>query len=118
MTADIRVGTASWTDHEPFYPPDYDKASMKARRIEYYARYFSLVEVDSTFYHLQPQHNFAVWAERTPDDFVLDVKAYGELTWHHRDEQGTRIRPNAQTFAPCGGMGQPPRHRGRAGPLL
>jgi uncharacterized protein YecE (DUF72 family) len=89
MTAAIRIGTASWTDHEPFYPPEYDKVSMKSRRIEYYAQYFSMVEVDSTFYHLQPAHNFELWAERTPDDFVFDVKAYGELTWHHREEDST-----------------------------
>jgi uncharacterized protein YecE (DUF72 family) len=118
MTADIRVGTASWTDHEPFYPPDYEKASMKARRIEFYARYFNMVEVDSTFYHLQPQHNFAMWAERTPDDFVLDVKAYGELTWHHRDEQGAAITPSAETFARFGEMVQPLRDAGKLGALL
>ena len=50
MTARIRVGTASWTDHEPFYPAEYARAGMKSQRISYYARYFSLVEVDSTFY--------------------------------------------------------------------
>ena len=53
MAARIRVGTASWTDHESFYPAEYAKASMKSQRISYYARYFSLVEVDSTFYTLQ-----------------------------------------------------------------
>ena len=86
--ARIRIGTASWTDHDPFYPPEYNRADMKSQRIEYYARYFDVVEVDSTFYHLQPTRNFAMWAERTPDDFIFDVKAYGELTWHHRDDQG------------------------------
>src|SRR6476661_1308360 len=82
MTARIRVGTASWTDHEPFYPPEYNKADRKAYRISYYARFFSMVEVDSTFYRLQPTRNFTMWADRTPDDFVFNVKAYGELTWH------------------------------------
>lgn len=56
----IRVGTASWTDHDPFYPSEYNRADMKARRIEYYARYFSMVEVDSTYYSLQPARNFAM----------------------------------------------------------
>src|SRR5690348_15682209 len=98
-TATIRVGAASWTDHEPFYPPEYEKASMKSQRISFYAQYFSMVEVDSTFYHLQPARNFQMWADRTPDDFVFDVKAYGELTWHHRDDNGTPITPSADTFA-------------------
>ena len=117
-TATIRVGTASWTDHEPFYPPEYNKASMKSRRIEYYAQYFSLVEVDSTFYHLQPARNFQMWADRTPDDFVFDVKAYGELTWHHRDDAGQMIAPHADTFAAFSTMVEPMRAAGKLGALL
>ncbi len=116
--ARIRVGAASWTDHAPFYPPEYEKASMKAQRISYYARYFSLVEVDSTFYALQPARNFQQWAERTPDDFVFDVKAYGELTWHHRDGQGVAQTPHADTFARFTEMTQPLRERGKLGALL
>src|SRR5215470_6671345 len=102
--AQIRVGTASWTDHEPFYPAEYSKSSMKSQRIAYYARYFDLVEVDSTFYRLQPAHNFELWADRTPPDFVFDVKAYGEMTWHHRDEQNQPLPPSAETFATFGEM--------------
>ncbi len=118
MAARIRVGTASWTDHEPFYPVDYEKASMKSQRISYYARYFSLVEVDSTFYNMQPARNFQLWAERTPDDFTFDVKAYGELTWHHRDEQKQQIIPSAETFARFSEMVQPARDAGKLGALL
>lgn len=117
-TADIRVGTASWTDHEPFYPPEYDTAAMKSQRIAYYARYFSMVEVDSTFYNLQPTRNFALWADRTPADFVFDVKAYGELTWHHRDDQRQMIAPHADTFAKFSEMVQPMRAAGKLGAVL
>ena len=117
-TATIRVGAASWTDHEPFYPPEYDKANMKSQRISYYARFFSLVEVDSTFYHLQPARNFQMWADRTPDDFVCNVKAYGELTWHHRDDAGEAITPSADTFAKFREMVQPMREAGKLGAIL
>src|SRR5580765_8648807 len=74
MTARIRVGTASWTDHEPFYPQEYNRADRKAYRISYYSKFFTVVEVDSTLYSIQPARNFAMWADRTPDDFVFDVK--------------------------------------------
>lgn len=117
-TATIRVGAASWTDHEPFYPPEYEKASMKSQRISYYARFFSLVEVDSTFYHLQPARNFQMWADRTPDDFVFNVKAYGELTWHHRDDAGVAVTPSAETFAKFHEMVQPMREAGKLGAVL
>src|SRR5579859_5056613 len=118
MPATIRVGTASWTDHDPFYPPEYDKAAMKSQRIAYYARYFSLAEVDSTFYHLQPAHNFELWAERTPDDFAFDVKAYGEMTWHHREDDGTPITPSAETFAKFSEMVRPMREAGKLRAIL
>jgi uncharacterized protein YecE (DUF72 family) len=114
----IRVGTASWTDHEPFYPSEYSRADMRSRRIEYYARFFSLVEVDSTFYSLQPARNFSLWAERTPADFIFDVKAYSELTWHHRDEQGKGQPPHSDTFARFSEMIQPLRDAGKLGAIL
>ncbi|HZU75463.1 MAG TPA: DUF72 domain-containing protein [Dehalococcoidia bacterium] len=116
--ARILVGTASWTDHEEFYPAEYGKSSMRAQRIAYYARYFSLVEVDSTFYRLQPARNFALWAERTPPDFVFDVKAYGEMTWHHRDDEGAPIPPAAETFARFSEMIRPLRDAGKLGAVL
>ena len=118
MTARIRVGTASWTDHQPFYPAEYARAGMKPQRISYYARYFSLVEVDSTFYTLQPTRNFQLWAERTPDDFIFDVKAFGELTWHHRDDSGTPITPSAETFQKFGAMLQPLQAADKLGAVL
>jgi uncharacterized protein YecE (DUF72 family) len=118
MAGTIRVGTASWTDHDPFYPPEYNKASLKSQRISYYSRFFSLVEVDSTFYHLQPARNFEMWAQRTPEDFIFDVKAYGELTWHHRDDAGEMITPAADTFAAFSQMVQPMRDAGKLGALL
>jgi len=91
---------------------------MKSQRIEFYARYFSLVEVDSTFYKLQPPRNFQLWADRTPADFVFDVKAFGELTWHHRDDTGEAITPSAETFAQFSEMVQPARAAGKLGALL
>jgi uncharacterized protein YecE (DUF72 family) len=114
----IRVGTASWTDHEPFYPSEYSRADMKSWRIEYYARFFSVVEVDSTYYSLQPARNFALWAERTPDDFIFDVKAYSELTWHHRDDQGQGQPPSSDTFARYSEMLKPMREARKLGAVL
>lgn len=76
----IRVGTCAWSDHEHFYPPKLAKAAQ----ITYYARYFPLVEVDSSFYRPPSARNCALWSERTPPDFRFHVKAYRALTWHDR----------------------------------
>lgn len=77
----IRVGTCAWADHEQFYPPGLKSGD----RLAYYAQFFSIVEVDSTFYAIQPRRYFQTWAERTPDGFIFNVKAYGAMTKHHRE---------------------------------
>lgn len=59
-----------------------------------------------------------MWAERTPDDFVFDVKAYSELTWHHRDDHGRGQPPQSETFARFGEMTQPLREAGKMGAIL
>ncbi len=78
----IRVGTASWTDPTMtaagvFYPPD---ASTAEDRLGYYASRFPLVEVDATYYALPSRRLGELWVERTPPDFVFDVKAHALLT--------------------------------------
>ncbi|MFO7171394.1 MAG: DUF72 domain-containing protein [Bacillota bacterium] len=90
MPARIRCGTCAWADHEEFYPPGLRPGD----RLGYYARFFSLVEIDSTFYALQPRRNFAAWAHKTPPGFLFNVKAYGAMTRHHRQP-----RPGEENLA-------------------
>jgi len=80
---EILVGTASWTDKtllaSGWYPPDADSAQ---KRLAYYASRFRLVEVDSTYYTPPNERNSELWASRTPDGFVFNVKAFSLLTGH------------------------------------
>ncbi len=93
----ILVGTCNWADHAAFYP----RGVKPAERISYYANYFPIVEVDASFYRLMPPHNFELWAERTPDDFVFNVKAYRTLTRHgERYEAGKRHEADALELDP------------------
>jgi uncharacterized protein YecE (DUF72 family) len=80
----IRVGTAGWTDPTltapgVFYPPG---VTTPAARLHYYASRFPMVEVDAPYYALPTPRNAQLWAERTPDDFVFDVKAFSGMTGH------------------------------------
>jgi uncharacterized protein YecE (DUF72 family) len=80
----IRVGTASWTDPTlinsgRFYPASAISAQA---RLQFYARQFNLVEVDSSYYALPNERNGYLWAERTPDDFVFNFKAFRTFTQH------------------------------------
>jgi uncharacterized protein YecE (DUF72 family) len=79
---EVRVGTASWTDPTMtapgvFYPKG---ASTAEERLRYYAEQFPMVEVDATYYALPYKRMAEAWVERTPKDFVFDVKAHALMT--------------------------------------
>jgi uncharacterized protein YecE (DUF72 family) len=79
--AEIRIGTCSWADEalsKYFYPP----GTPPGERLAYYAEHFDAVEVDSTYYRLPAEQMVERWAERTPDGFVMHVKAFGLMTRH------------------------------------
>ncbi|MEV7139674.1 DUF72 domain-containing protein [Streptomyces tauricus] len=80
---DTLVGTCSWTDPKlvasGWYPPGRRDAEG---RLRYYAERFPVVEVDSTYYGLPSERNSLLWAERTPDGFLFDVKAFSLFTGH------------------------------------
>ena len=40
------------------------------------------MEVDSSYYAMPSRRNALLWAERTPDDFIFDVKAFRLFTGH------------------------------------
>ena len=79
----VLTGTASWTDdtllQTDWYPAE---ASTAEDRLRYYASIFPLVEVDSTYYSLPAERTAALWADRTPDHFTFDIKAFRLFTGH------------------------------------
>jgi uncharacterized protein YecE (DUF72 family) len=109
VAAPIRVGTCSWADtslSKYWYPP-----SVKAGdRLAYYAERFDTVEVDSTYYSLPVEQMVRRWAERTPDGFVMHVKAFGVMTRHPVKVE--QLPPDLRDEAPLderGRVDRPPR---------
>ncbi len=51
-------------------------------RLRFYASHFPLTEIDSTYYAPPAEQQARLWAERTPEGFRFDVKAYSLLTGH------------------------------------
>ncbi|HEX7891561.1 MAG TPA: DUF72 domain-containing protein [Ramlibacter sp.] len=96
MIENILVGSASWTDKSligcgRFYPPSCKTAEQ---RLRFYATQFPMVEVDSSYYAMPTPQNAQLWAERTPEHFTFNVKAFRLFTGHqtlvtalHRDLQ-------------------------------
>jgi uncharacterized protein YecE (DUF72 family) len=83
----ILVGTASWADPSLvksglFYPKG---AKSAEDRLRHYARNFSVVEVDSSYYAIPAQQMTALWAERTPETFIFNIKAFRLLTQHQTE---------------------------------
>lgn len=79
--AEIRIGTCSWAD-EALSKHWYPKGLPAGERLAHYAQHFDTVEVDSTYYRLPGEEMVRRWAERTPDGFVMHVKAFGLMTRH------------------------------------
>ena len=79
--AEVRIGTCSWAD-EALSKHWYPKGLPAGGRLSYYAQHFDAVEVDSTYYRLPAEEMVRRWAERTPDGFVMHVKAFGLMTRH------------------------------------
>jgi uncharacterized protein YecE (DUF72 family) len=82
VAATIRIGTCSWADEsltKYFYPSQVKGAE---ERLRYYTDRFDTVEANSTYYHLPERQMVERWAERTPDGFVMHVKAFGVMTRH------------------------------------
>jgi uncharacterized protein YecE (DUF72 family) len=80
----ILIGSASWTDKTliecgRFYPKDCKSAEA---RLRFYASQFPIVEVDSSYYGMPTPQNAQLWAERTPEHFVFNVKAFRLFTGH------------------------------------
>jgi uncharacterized protein YecE (DUF72 family) len=71
----ILIGTSGWQYRHwrgVLYPPDVPQR----RWLEHYAT----VENDGTFYRLPAPETFADWRSRTPDGFVMAIKASRYLT--------------------------------------
>ncbi|MEP6790245.1 MAG: DUF72 domain-containing protein [Ramlibacter sp.] len=104
--SNIHIGSASWADPGliacgRFYPPDANTAEA---RLRYYASQFPLVEVDSSYYGMPTAANAQLWALRTPEDFVFNVKAFRLFTGH----QTPRESLHKDIQAALGGADAPP----------
>jgi len=82
--SEILVGTCSWTDPTliesgRFYP---EWARSAEARLQYYASQFRIVEVDSSYYALPNEKTSGLWAQRTEDRFIFDIKAFRLFTQH------------------------------------
>jgi uncharacterized protein YecE (DUF72 family) len=105
----VRIGTSGWQYRDwrgAFYPPGLPQHLWLAE----YARQFTTVELNYTFYRLPERRQFESWAEQTPEGFVVAVKASRLLT-HVRQLRDPEA-PVARLLERAAGLGD------RLGPIL
>jgi uncharacterized protein YecE (DUF72 family) len=85
----IRVGTSGWSYPEwrgPFYPETLPARAM----LDHYARHFSAVELNATYYRIPPARATAAMAERAAGRLVFAVKAHQDMT-HNREQYAAAL---------------------------
>ncbi len=114
----VYVGVAGWALPSPAYEPKpgfaprlpLERFGEEGSALERYARAYSAVEINSTFYRMHKPETFARWARTVPLGFRFSVKLSKEIT-HVLGLAGAR--------APLEGFFAPVRELGAAmGPLL
>ncbi len=103
MTTEIRLGCQGWNYAAwvgPFYPPRTRPADF----LTVYARAFTTVEVDSTFYATPAAQTVRGWASRVPDGFTFALKLPQEITHEkrlrHSESQVQRFFDVARELGP------------------
>jgi uncharacterized protein YecE (DUF72 family) len=83
MPALIRLGTQGW-NYDAWAGVFYPVGARSADYLPIFARAFTTVEVDSTFYAIPASKTIRGWASRVPDDFVFALKMPNEITHERR----------------------------------
>ncbi|KPB04696.1 DUF72 domain-containing protein [Bacillus sp. CHD6a] len=78
----IYVGVTGWGDHDSLYVA----GTAPRDKLQEYGAHFPVVEVDASFYAVQPKQNVEKWVADTPETFKFIVKAYQGMTGHQRGE--------------------------------
>jgi uncharacterized protein YecE (DUF72 family) len=118
--ARVHLGTCAWSFddwRDVFYP----HAVPRNRWLEFYARHFPAVEMDSSFYHVPSAKTVAHWAEMTPATFRFSPKLPKTLSHEKRLEDPAAeinmMRHLADELGPrfgCALLQLPPSFQARA----
>jgi uncharacterized protein YecE (DUF72 family) len=103
------IGTSGW-QYRDWRGGLYPDGVPQRRWLEQYATRYLTVENNNSFYRLPPEQTFLAWRDRTPDDFVMAVKASRYLT--HVRRLRDPAEPVARLLAAAAGLGR------KLGPVL
>ncbi|MCL1989490.1 MAG: DUF72 domain-containing protein [Defluviitaleaceae bacterium] len=90
----IQVGVTGWGDHDSLYP---EKTAAK-HKLGIYGKYFSIVELDASFYALQPHRHYHNWIGQTPDHFSFVIKPQQAITGHKKGKTIAQLKDEIKAF--------------------
>jgi uncharacterized protein YecE (DUF72 family) len=105
----VLIGTSGW-QYRDWRGGLYPAEVAQRRWLEHYATQYQTVENNNSFYRLPSAETFASWRDRTPDDFVMAVKASRYLT--HIRRLRDPAEPVARLLGAAAGLGP------KLGPVL
>jgi uncharacterized protein YecE (DUF72 family) len=73
------IGCSGW-HYDHWRGLYYPEGLPKTKWLQFYARQFTTVELNNSFYHLPTEKAFTTWRESSPDDFVFAVKVSRFIT--------------------------------------
>ncbi|MBN1799950.1 MAG: DUF72 domain-containing protein [Candidatus Lokiarchaeota archaeon] len=77
--ANIRIGCAGW-DYKDWKGSFYPKKIEKLEHLEFYARYFDFVEINSTFYNIPSESAVIHWGACVSNSFQFSVKLWQDIS--------------------------------------
>jgi uncharacterized protein YecE (DUF72 family) len=105
----VLVGTSGW-QYRDWRGVLYPGGVPQRQWLEHYASQYATVENNNSFYRLPSRDTFTAWRDRTPDGFVMAVKASRYLT--HIRRLRDPAEPVARLLGAAAGLGP------RLGPVL
>jgi dienelactone hydrolase len=103
------IGTSGW-QYRDWRGGLYPDGVPQRLWLGHYAARYQTVGNNNSFYRLPPRETFAAWRERTPDEFVMAVKASRYLT--HVRRLRDPAEPVARLLGAAAGLGP------KLGPVL
>jgi uncharacterized protein YecE (DUF72 family) len=79
------IGTSGWA-YKDWGKKFFPKGLPVSEHLSYLADHFNTVEINASFYRLQPAKNYRRWREATPKDFIFSIKVSRYITHIKRME--------------------------------
>ena len=80
----ISIGCAGW-DYKDWVSTFYPKPLERYNRLEFYTKFFNIIEINSTFYNIPNKATVINWYNQVSADFKFTVKMWQKITHNLND---------------------------------